>query len=287
MTWFLFSLTSIFALATAELTQQYILNKEQAISARTSAVITFLIQALFTLPAIFLLGIQDQILVAFQTQNLKLITFTSFVASFGMIFYLKSFEVKNISISTIFIASSAIVSTIMGIIVFNETTTLFKFIGTFLILAAIVYVNLVSLDIEKNHFYGLLAGFLFGITFTVDKQIVATIDPVVYIFVGFLLISIFGALFGAKQVFKDVKTLNFDNLKPVLLSGIGYVIYNWATFRAYQEGGEVGRVDAINNSQIFLIILFEYIFLMHRKNAWRKIFAALLAFSGVIILGFF
>lgn len=75
--------------------------------------------------------------------------------------------------------------------------------------------------------------------------------------------------------------------KEIAISGIGYFLFNYFTFRAYILGGEVGRVDAINNSQIFLIILFEFFILRQKTSLRRKLITAAIAFTGVMILGFF
>ncbi|EFK96195.1 hypothetical protein LDC_1793 [sediment metagenome] len=63
-------------------------------------------------------------------------------------------------------------------------------------------------------------------------------------------------------------------------------LYNFFTFTAYTLGGEVGRVDAINNSQVFLIIMAEYFILKHKDYIFKKLLAAAIAFTGVLVLGF-
>jgi hypothetical protein len=39
------------------------------------------------------------------------------------------------------------------------------------------------------------------------------------------------------------------------LSGIAYFVFNYPTFMTYTLGAEVGRVDAINNSQVFVEVV--------------------------------
>jgi drug/metabolite transporter (DMT)-like permease len=60
-----------------------------------------------------------------------------------------------------------------------------------------------------------------------------------------------------------------------------------ATFVAYSQHGEVGRIDAINNSQVFLILLFEFLVLRHTKGFAIRLLAAAIAFTGVYLLGNF
>ncbi len=285
MTWFIFSLFSVFALATAELTQQYLLNLKNAFSARASAVLTFLFQSIITIPFLFVFGVSDQFFSVFNPAIFPKVLLVSFISSIAMVFYLKSFRVKNISISTIFISFSAVVSTVLGIMIFAESVSYLKFFGITLILVAIVLANYKNVILEKNHWYGLLAGAIFGINYVFDKAIVLDVHPLIYIFWTFLLISIWGFILGRKSVMKSMKGKRLIHYKPIAVSGIGYLLFNFLTFTAYTYGGEVGRIDAINNSQIFLIILFEFFILKNTKGTARKIFAAILAIAGILILG--
>ena len=140
---------------------------------------------------------------------------------------------------------------------------------------------------EKNHFFGLIAGAMFGVGYTIDKSILQTINPLVYILWAFFLVSLWGFLFNPKQVISSVKSKPMSALIPVVISGVGYFLYNFFTFSAYRLGGEVGRIDAINNSQVFLIILFEYFVLNHSSSIKRKLITAVIAYAGVFLLGFY
>lgn len=285
MTWFIFSLSSIFALALAELTQQYLLNLKDGFSPRTSGVITFAIQSIAVLPLIFIFGFGNEFLSIMNKEVFIKMTIGSLLASIAMIFYLKSFQVKNISLSTIFLSCSVIVSTTLGIIFFGESTSLFKFAGITFVLFAITVLNLNNPVLEKKHLLGILAGALFGIVYTIDKSIVVEIEPIIYLFWALFTTSIIAFLLGPKEVISQVRIQKISAYKPLLISSFGYILYNFFTFSAYKIGGEVGRVDAINNSQIFIIILFEYFVLKHTEGTKRKLLSATLAFTGVLILG--
>ena len=285
MSWFSFVIFSIFALAFAELSQQKLLNLKNGFNERASAVLTFGFQFILSIPLVFIFGLDDEIFSIFRTSVWQQVLFGTFIASFGMVLYLKSFKVKNISFSAILISSSAIISTFLGILFFSESVTGLKFFGIFLILAAVVVVNFKNADIEKNHIFGLFAGLIFGVAFTIDKRLMQDIPPLVYIFWSFPLISIWGLSFGYKKVTCSIKGKKFSAYKPIAISEIGYLLFNIATFSAYHAGGEVGRVDAINTTYIFIIILFEYFFLKSKSGVKRKLIATFLAFLGILSLG--
>ena len=115
MTWFILSLLSIFVLAIAELTQQYLLNAKNSFDEKSSTVFTLLFQSLMVLPFIFIFGEAHDIFSVFSHAILPKILLVTFISYFSIICYFKSFRVKNISISTIFTSFSAIVSTSLGI----------------------------------------------------------------------------------------------------------------------------------------------------------------------------
>lgn len=287
MTWFYLSLMSIFALAVAELSQQYVLNAKNKIDESVSGSLTFLIQALFTIPILLITGLSTQVFTIFHLDIVLPVLFTNFVASIAMIFYLRSFKVKNISLSSILVSFSVVVSTSIGIVFFHETFTSTKIAGIVIVILAIVGVNYKNLNLEKNHRWGLLAGLMFGLTYSLDKFIVNRIEPFVYIFWGFIFVSLFGFVLNPKKLISAFKESKLHDYLPIVVSGVGYFIYNICTFYAYRLGGEVGRIDAINNSQIFLIILFEYFILKQSQGTFKKILMAVLAFTGVYILGNF
>lgn len=287
MTWFMFSLISITALATAEILQQKILNKNK-MSETLSTVLTFGLQSILSVTIIFLFGYSNQLFSIFDKRVFPYFIASTILATYGTLFYFKSFKVKNISISAIFTSFSAVVSTILGIVMIGESTDILKYIGIGLVLTAIIILNINNITLEKNHFYGLLAGIFFGSTFVFDKLIVTNdIHPLIYLFWSFTIIALIIYLFNIKDINKGINKTKIKHLKPIFISGIGYLIYNLCTFTAYSVGGEVGKVDAINNSQIFLIIVFEYFILKQKDELFRKVITAIIAFIGVLILGYF
>ena len=214
---------------------------------------------------IFIPSLASQLFSVIHFAITPLLIAVTFLSSIAMVLYLKSFQVKNISFSSIFQSISIPVSTILGIFIFHESTTYFKFGGILLILISIIILNYKNAVLEKNHFYGFLAGLIFGICYVLDKTIVLTIEPLVYMFWTFLLAAVFGFLVKPKSVISSLKGKGIDAYRLVIFSGISYFLFNFFTYTAYRLGAEVGKVDAINNTQVFLIILFEF-FILKQKT---------------------
>ena len=126
----------------------------------------------------------------------------------------------------------------------------------------------------------LIGGGLYGLAYTIDKHFSIQLNPHIYhIFFAFS-IALNSLLFRFKKVQKDTAKVTRTLLSTMFL------VYNKFTFMAYASGGEVGRLDAINNSAIFLVLLFEIIVFKDRKQLLLKVICATLAFFGVLILGF-
>jgi len=284
MNWFFFCALSVFALAAAELTQQYLLNKkDREIDERVSGFLTFFIPACLMAPFVFI-HYRTELFLLLQPNMLPYFLGACIAGAFGTTFYLRSFKVESISYSVILVSSSAIFSTILGILVFHEASNFLKFSGIFLILLAIFLSNVKNEKFQKASLWGLVAGFFYGTMYVFDKYLVLEVDPFVYIFWSFLFTSCFLFLRKPAYIFGKIATLRLLDIRNIFLSGIAYLIYNLFTFLSYIYGGEVGKVDAINNSQIFLIILFEIAILKQKQNVFRKLGSFLLAIIGIYIL---
>ena len=286
MTWFILSLGSIVSLVGAELATQRILTRKESLSSKTIAFLGYSLQALLTLPLLFLLPPVERFKI-FEPGIFVSYCTVVMLGAMGVIAYLQSFKVKNISISIIFASLSVVVSTALGIFFFAESVTPIKFIGIGLILLAIFVLNFNNSTLEKNHFFGLLAGVIYGFSYFFDKSIVQIVHPFAYIFWIFAGLAICAFIMNPVGIIKSLHIKSVGLSKLVLVMAIGYILYNLLIFFAYSVGGEVGKIDAINNSEIFLIVLFEYFILKQKTQLSRKLIATIFAFIGIAILGFY
>jgi drug/metabolite transporter (DMT)-like permease len=286
MAWFILSIGSIAFLAGAELAAQKILTRKESLSPTVSAVLGYSLQALMTLPFLLLLPPADRFRIFEADVFIKYIAVV-LIGALGAIVYLQSFKVKNISISIIFGSLSVVVSTALGIIFFHESTGLMKFIGIGLILFAIFILNFRNASLEKNHFYGLLSGILYGAAYYLDKSIVQAVHPLAYIFWVYAGLAVCTFFINPIKTVKSLQAKSSGLVKLVVVSSTGFILYNLLTFFSYTVGGEVGKIDAINNSEVFLIVLFEYFILKQKTSIARKLITTLIAFIGVMLLGFY
>jgi drug/metabolite transporter (DMT)-like permease len=285
-TWFIFTLLSISVLAIAEISQKISMTKKEDISAEANNFVAWSIQGIFALIWFFLgsntINTNDLDL----EFGIKLLILATVYFIAGTAYY-SSYKGNSISISLILVTISVIVSTTLGIIFFDEVSNVVKFLGVLLILSGIIFINLKKKErFEKYNLLALAGGIFYGIAYTVDKSFVINLDATTYqIFFGFS-IAFVSLLFRGKLIIKDLKRANWGNYKMMFLSGVTFFFFNRFTFLAYENGGDVGRVDAINNASIFLVMIVDYFLLKQKTGIKRKLLAAILAFVGVLILGF-
>lgn len=285
--WFVFALISTFSLTIAEILQQKILVKqEEKFSVIESNFFTMAIQLLIFIPILLLSNLDINIFKYVKLDILWMFLPVGFFSWIAGLFYLKSFEVENISFSVLFSTLTGIVASLAGYLFLNESIYLIKIVGMMLILLAIFLVSFKSVLIEKNHFYGLIAGFLYGVLYATNSFIIHSMHPLIFFFYSYLITIVFGFIFHFKVILRKAVDFKIISFKNIFISGISYSVFNILSYYSYSFGGESGRVDFISDFEIFLIIIFEYFILKQKTDFWLKITSFIIALIGVIFLGF-
>ncbi len=176
------AITSAVFLALAEFTQQFIVKGEYQFSPRSAAVFGFGIQALIGLMLlpVFPIGVNWSDFVEVFSHWKMLLVYIA-IMQFVTVCYIKSFQVKNVSISLIIIASSLVMTALLGIFFLGESHTLLKWAGIASILGAVALVTLKSVHLEPNHKYAFMAAGLLSFVFATDNYVVSQTHPLAYL----------------------------------------------------------------------------------------------------------
>lgn len=283
-TWFVLALFSILFLGFAEFTASLVFKADESFDEKASLAVSFALMVPFTLiPYFIYYDYSHDLPNLLEYWYYPLIT--AILATIAVNFYFKSFKVENVSVSILFATISAIFTTIFGIFFFNEDSSYIKILGIFFILLSLVIIHFKNSKIEKNNYFALIAGLFYGVIYTLDKAAVLNINPLLYLGITTGLMAIIQIIIAPKTIIDTLKNTNILATKFLLASSLFYILYNSVTFYSYTYGGEVGKIDALNNSQVFLIIFLEMIFLKQKDELLRKFFAASLMIIGVLILG--
>lgn len=281
--WLIFSLLSVMALVGSEMSQKISLTQKVDISAITNNFFVWTFQGIVGIIFALLLGQFSLILPTLLIWKLIIISFVYFV---GGTFFYTSYKGNSPSISIIFGTISVVISSLLGTIFLHDTYTVPKVVGIILILSAIIFINYKKTEkLSKYNLYAILGGMCFGVAFTLDKSMVTTISPFMYLGLMCLGVAIVSAITSFKLINRETSKLKSKNFLPMLSSATFGSSFNLLTFFAYRYGANVGVADAINSTTVFFVILLEIILLKDRGNLTKKILTAVIAISGVILIG--
>ena len=209
----------------------------------------------------------------------------SIVYFLGGTFYYQSFKSNSVSISAVLATISSVITTTLGILWFGESTNIYKFVGAFIVFLAIIIVNYQKkLHFDKYNLYALLGGLFYGVAYATDKYFVISTSPDFYQIALCFGVGMASFVFRPKQIISELKLFQKKLIPSIVSAVIFFFMYQKFLFWAISIGGEVGRIDVLNNTTIFVVILLEVFLLKERKDLKRKIFAAIVATIGATIL---
>jgi drug/metabolite transporter (DMT)-like permease len=282
ITWLTLTIVGLFCVALADISQKMSLKGESPLSSITNNFIVWNILGVISL--IYFLFLGQSFPVLSPSFFIKLIPLAT-AYFLGGTFYYQSFKGNSVSLSAVLATVSCLITTFLGILFFNESTTLLKFIGSFIVLCAIVIVNYQKkLHFEKYNIYALLGGLFYGVAYTADKYFIISSSPDFYQIVLCFSVGMASFVFRPRQIIRELGKFEKYLIPSIASATIFFFLYQKFLFWAISIGGEVGRIDVLNNTTIFIIIFLEVIFLKERSNLKKKIIAALIAFVGATLL---
>lgn len=284
-TWFILIIFSITVSAIGEIAQKLSVSSEENLSADTVNFYVGLIQTFLSLG--FLIITNQQFDPSLSSTHILNLVVSSVLAFFFFRSLYSSYKGNSVSISQVIFSLSAFVSTVFGIFFFGESASVSKFLGVALIITGVAIASLKRGEkFSRYNLLALVAAVIYGFLTSIDKSFAISINVHYYQVLTCFGFVLFSLVMSGKLIFAESKKLTKGVIRTILISAVSFTIFNKLTYLAYSQGGEVGRVDAINNTSLFLIILLEVFFLKDRSNLKKKLLTAVLAVTGVMILGF-
>lgn len=177
---------------------------------------------------------------------------------------------------------------LLGIIFFQETLTLSKFLGVIFIFLGLVVVYRDKgqfTGIKKPHIYTFIYAILISSSYALDKYALDYFSVALYQIVIYIIPSLLTVLFIPKSI-SDIKYL----IKPrknnyiIILSFFFQTISTLALYRAYQTGGELSVVGPLAQTTTIVIIVFGMLVLKERWNMKKKVAGIALTVLGVMFI---
>lgn len=187
----------------------------------------------------------------------------------------------------IFLASSALWSSIGAIIFLGESMTMVRLIGIVCIIigASIISWHGGKLKFRAGMYFGIATSLLFGFAVTNDGIILSNLENIPsYLTLGFLLPGLFLLILKPSSLKKFSYYRKGNRLFQLFAVAIAYAGGSAAFWYAFKAGGDVSQIAPISQSSVVLTVLFAHFFLGEKDRLSQKILGAVLTFGGVLLV---
>lgn len=219
--WFVLTSLSVLVLAVAEIAQKIAVTRKDDISAEANNTVVWFVQGLLALVYLLIfvrspLPALDLILV------LRLLVLGSVYFWAGTLFY-TSYKTGSASVNSILLSSSIVVSTFLGITFFEESHSVMKFIGSLVVILAIVFLNYdKNVKLSKGNLLALAGAGLYGIAFTLDKSFAIQLSPHLYQVLFSFGIGLSGFIYRGKTIVKDLAKIEKNTLVAASVAALSF-----------------------------------------------------------------
>lgn len=280
MTWFLFALISICAMAVANIYQKMAMKEEESDPLAASIFFQFVLAGITGIFAWFY-GFQAP---PFAQFPLNFAISAVFYAAGTLLIFkaIKDIEASELAILTAF---SAIV-TISGAMIFlGESFSWRQGVGTALILLAIILVQKkTGLSGRRGMWLALLGESFYAVAVVSDTHILKTYDAVSYTPVMSLLPGIILLALNPQVVGKFKQYAKISYIKNLFLFSLFYGIQAVCYYAALNLGANASQMAPLFRAEIILTVILAVIFLQEKENMPTKILGAIIAAVGVILI---
>lgn len=284
MTWQALIGISVILYSTSVLLQRSILKENESRPVAYSILFQLIVGAL--------IGIYGLVFADMRfPSNLRPLLFNLILAAvlYGLanIFIFKSLKETEASRFIIVFSLRALFTVLASSLLLKEVLTSKQFMGSLLILAGVVVVNLKSskLAFGKGELFALLAALAFGFANTNDRYALASFNIYPYVALAFVTPAILVSFVFPGEL-KYMKLFVKKNIltKVLLLCSI-YAISALTFFAALQVGKNSSQVASVNLTSVILTVLLSIVFLKEKDKLPQKILGTVLAFIGLLAVG--
>lgn len=218
-----------------------------------------------------------------------------FLLSFSWFIVLKVLKTADLSIVTVTNIISAVLSFILGIVLFNETAGIWQIIGSIIIVLGVALINLSNRNSKGQITIVQLSLLLVSALITtssnvIDKYTTNHLTSFQVQFWFLLFVCLFSWIFYAIECFKNKKFLlqksDFKNYW-IYLVGIFLFIGDFMLFRAYAVPNSQMITISILSKMKVVITVWLGTFIFKEKNILKKLLLSSLVILGAILISVF
>lgn len=280
MTWFIFALISVLAIAVANIYQKIAMREEESDPLAASIFFQFILAGMTGIFALFY-GFQAPPISQFP---LNFIISAVFYAIGTLLIFkaIKEIEASELAILTAF---SAVVTIIGAIIFLGENFNLKQGIGAVLVLSAVVMVQKKSgLSIKRGVWLALLGESSYAVALLSDTHILRHYDAVSYTPIMSFLPGVILLALNPRVITKFKEYANLSYIKNLSLFSFFYGIQAICYYVALNKGANASQMAPIFRIEIILTVILAVVFLREKDNLIIKTLGAIIAVLGIILI---
>ncbi|HBD02185.1 MAG: hypothetical protein UX38_C0002G0024 [Microgenomates group bacterium GW2011_GWC1_46_16] len=280
MTWYLYTVISIFSIAIGNLYQRIAMKEEESNPYAGSIIFQFV---LTILTGIFAL------IKGFEFPPINLIGYfliSTLFYGFGTLSYFHALKHIEASESTILTSIGGMVTIISAYIFLGERLTLFQLLGFVFIIASVGIVSASNRGIRWNRgiIYAIVGTSLYGLAVTNDTFILRSYDAISYTPVISFLPGLLLVLLKPSSYKSVIETLNNKRIRPLFLYCFFYAVQAVTYYLALESGAMASQMAILFKTEIILTIILAAVFLHERSHLLRKFVATVLVLVGAYFL---
>lgn len=198
----------------------------------------------------------------------------------------KAFQLSEASEIGIVMTTQRFWVVVLALLFLDEKATLFKILGTVLIILGVVIISWKKQKItfSKGTLFALLAAFLYGLSYINAFYILRSFDaPSFQVFASFLPVA-FLLILQPAIVSKMKFYLAPKNGLKVFFAALFDTLATLSLYFAYQLGRNAAQISPLSSTSLILTVILAAVFLKERTNLGKKITGAAVAVIGAILI---
>lgn len=253
------------------------------------------ILVLFTTVAFLLSLIWIPLGIKIPSKFILIFALKGFLLALSWFIILRILKSADLSIVTVTNVLSAVLSFVLGIVIFKETAGIWQIIGSILIVLGVALINLTNKNskgqINTIQLLLLLVSAIITTTSNViDKYTTSHLSSFQVQFWFLLFVCLFSWIFYAVECFKTKKFLiQKTDLKNfwIYLVGLFLFVGDFMLFRAYAvPNSQMITISILSKLKIVVTVLLGT-FIFKEKNILKKILLSTLVIMGAVLISVF
>ncbi len=283
MIWFLFILISIATNAFALVFQKKFASNEKTNPFAGSVIFQLFCGVIIGIFGILIGKLDTKFDINTLLPNLVIMTVAYLL---GTIFTFKALKLVDASVYRIISGNKTVISIFLSVLIFSTTLNIYQALGIFLILLATVVVHFkdkASFKFNKGFIFCLLAALSYGVAIANDAFLVKHVEVYMYSAIAFILPALATIIFFPKDSLDLVKAPKSYLNKSSIISFVLYAISATAFYEALNTATNTNVVIGFAQLSSIITVVLAFLILKEKSNMIRKIIAAILGVSGLLI----